>query len=267
MGILDDLKNQSEAQKAGEEREKQRQAELLKYYQQNIHPKMLKLYTFLNEFIEHLNYINNITKVSYPIAPDGSLREFEQSEYKVTIDSTKAIKDMNLRFSCKLNEPLVFELENSERILTYTDLLHSYRIEFDRIDNKDSNYELISSKFKVKGPIAVNIVLQADIETSSINMLLSNFEKPGASKHIFKERHVTDEFIDNFGKFILRQNPEFLKLDIEDDHKEQIRQKIKEDLKQRQDELEEAERLLKLQEEKEAEKKSWKNLFRKTDDE
>lgn len=265
MGILDDLKNESANQKADEAKEEQRQADLLKYYQENIHPKMLQLYTFLNEFIEHLNYINKITKVSYPIAPNGDLCEFEQSGYKVTIDSTKAIKDLNLSFSCELKEPLVFELENSERIFTYTDLLNTYRIDFDRIDNKDNNYELISSKFKIKGPIHVNIILQADIQTSSINMLLNNFEKPGASKHIFKERHITEEFIDGFGKYILHENPMFLKLEIADDEKDKIRQNIQADLKRRKDELEEAERLLKLEEEKEKEKKSWKNLFKKLD--
>lgn len=265
MGILDDLKNQSDLQKAAEEREKQRQADLLKYYQTYIHPKMLKLYTFLNEFIEHLNYIKKITKVSFPVAPDGSLREFEQTDYKVTIDSTSAVKDMNLRFNCRLSEPLIFELENSERIQRYTDVLQSYRIEFDRFDRKDDNYELVGAKFKVTGPIQTNIILQADIENSSINLLLNNFEKPGASKHVFKERHITEEFIDGLGKFILRQNPMFLKLDIADDHKDQIRQNIQADLKIRQQELEEAERLLRLDEEKETEKKSWKNLFKKMD--
>lgn len=265
MGILDDLKNESANQKADEAKEQQRQADLLKYYQEKIHPKMLQLYTFLNEFIEHLNYINKITKVSYPIAPNGGLCGFEQSGYKVTIDSTKAIKDLNLSFSCKLIEPLVFEVENSERILTYTDLLNTFRIDFDRIDNKDNNYELISSKFKIKGPIQVNIILQADIQTSSINMLLNNFEKPGASKHIFKERHITEEFIDGFGKYILHENPMFLKLEIAEDEKDKIRQSIQADLKRRKEELEEAERLLKLEEEKEKEKKSWKNLFKKID--
>ena len=37
MGILDDLKNQSEIQKAGEASEAQRQADLLKFYQENLH--------------------------------------------------------------------------------------------------------------------------------------------------------------------------------------------------------------------------------------
>jgi len=265
MGILDELKNQSEAQKAKEEQEKQRQADLLKFYQENLHPKMLQLYTFLNELIEHLNYIKTETIASYPVTPDGSMQEFNQADYKVTIDSANEVKEINLRFYCSLKEPLVFELENVERIQRFADVLHSYRIEFDRTDTKDSNYELVSAKFKVIGPIPVNIILHGDVATSSINLLLNNFEKPGVSKHTFKERHITEEFIDDLGKFILRQNPEFLKLDIADEHKEVIRQHMQADLQQRQKELDEGEKLLKLEKEQQAEKKSWKNIFKKTD--
>ena len=265
MGILDDLKNQSEVLKTSEEQEQLRQAELLKFYQENLHPKMLQLYKFLNELVEHLNYIKKETKVFYPVLPDGTLQEFEQLDYKVTIDSVNEVKDLNLHFLCNLKEPLVFEIENSERIQRYTDVLHSYRIEFDRTDNKDSNYQLISSNIKIVGPIPVNIILQGDIANSAIHLILNNFDKPGMQKHTFKERHITEEFIDDFGRFILRQNPEFLKLDIDEEQKEKIRQQIQEDMRQRQQELDEADQLLKLEEEQKTEKKSWKNLFKKTD--
>ena len=263
MGILDDLKNQSEAQKADEVREKQRQADLAKYYQENIHPKMLQLYKFLNELVEHLNYIKKETKVLYPVVPGGSLQQFDQSDYKVTIDSSKEVKHINLRFFCSLKQPLVFELENNERILRYTDVLHSYRIDFDRTDNKDDNYELISAKFKVNGPIPVNVILQGDVQNSEIQLLLNNFEKPGTQKHIFKDRHITEEFIDGLGKYILRENPNFLKLDIAEEEKEKIRQRVQEDLKRRQQELEEAERFLQEEAETEKDNKSWTKLFKK----
>lgn len=268
MGILDELKSQSEAQKNDVLKEQRRQAQLLEYYQQHIHPKMMQLYSFLNEFIEHLNYIGSTTETSYPIAPDGSARNFTHSDYKITIDSTTAVKDMNLRFNCCLKDPLIFEIENSKRIHTYADVLNSYRIAFDRVDNKNSNYELISAKFKVNGPIPVNIIFQADVEASKINMLLYNFEKPGATKHVFSAEQITEEFMDGLGKHILRANPEFFKLEIAEENKEIIRQKIKADLKIRQQELEEAELLLAAEEEaerKEKERKSWKNIFKKMD--
>lgn len=265
MGILDDLKNQSDAQKAGEEQEKQRQANLLKYYQENLHPKMLQLYNFLNEFVQHLNYIKTETVTSYPINPDGSMVEFNQADYKVTIDSANEVKEINVRFSCQLKEPLTIEIENADRILRYNDVLHSYRINFDRADKKDNNYDLVSASFKVEGPITVNVILKGDVENSAIHLILNNFDKPGAEKHTFKERHITEEFIDGLGRYILRQNPEFLKLEIADEHKQQIREKMAEHEKSRQQELAEADKRIKSEQEKEAEKKSWKNLFKKID--
>ncbi len=265
MGILDDIKNQAEALKAKEEAEQQRQAELLEYYQQNLNPKMQQIYSFLNELTTHLNYIKQHTPVEYPVKPGHTPHTFLQQDYKVTIDSAKDIREINLRFDCVLEEPLVIEVEGADRVRNYTELLHSYRIEFNRTDEKDSKYELIGAKFRVPGPIPVNVIFQGDVENSAINLILRNVEKPGVVKHSFKDRHITEEFLDGLGKYILRQNPEFFKLDIDEQQKEEIRRKIQEDMQRRQQELEEAERLLKEEEEKEAEKKSWKNLFKKTD--
>lgn len=54
--------------------------------------------------------------------------------------------------------------------------MHSYNIDFDRTDNKDSNHELISAKIKVNGPVPINVILQGDVDTSSIHLILKNFE-------------------------------------------------------------------------------------------
>lgn len=265
MGILDDLKNQAEAKKAGESQELKSQEDLEQYYQDNIHPKMLQMYTYFKELVEHLNYVDTETTASYPIRADGTMQDFLQKDYKVTIDSTKTVRNLKLNFVCSLKEPLIFESENLEKIERYTDLLHNYHVEFDRTDDKGVNYELLGAKFKVIGPIPVAVTLQGDIDTSSINLLLNNFEKPGLSKHIFKDHEITEEFIDDIGKYILRQNSDFLKLDIGEEEKEKIRESVQANIRQRQEELEEAERLIKEQEEKEAaEKKTpWKNMFKK----
>jgi Skp family chaperone for outer membrane proteins len=61
----------------------------------------------------------------------------------------------------------------------------------------------------------------------------------------------------------LRENPDFLKLDIEEEHKEKIRQRVQEDLQRRQEELEEADRRLQDEEKQQQGNKSWKNLFKK----
>lgn len=263
MGILDDLKNQAEVQKAKEEQDKQRQADLIQYYQDEIQPKMLQLYKFFNELVEHLNYLNKDTKATYPVMPDGSLQEFNQSEYKVTIDSAKEIKNINLRFFCNLEKPLRLEVENEERIERYSEVLHSFRIPFDRKDSKDNDFNLIKSSFEIKGPITAHIIFKGDVGNSQIEMLLTNVEKPGTHKHLLKDRHITEDFIDGLGKFILRENPQFLKLEIADEDKERIRLRVQEDIQRRHEELEEAEQLLQAEAHKDQGSSGWKNIFKK----
>lgn len=265
MGLLDDLKNKSDSLKNEKEKEKQRVAALEKYYQENIHPKMSEIYTYLDKFLEHLNYLKSDTIAHYPILPKGQPKPFKQKNYKINIDSSKCIKNINFFFTCHLDDVIKFDMEGSEVILRYSDVLDSYKMEYLRNDYKNKEYELISSTFKLKGPIKVNFVFQGNVEDSSIEMLIGNFEKPGVVKHTFKDHHITEEFLDGLGKYILRENKTFFSLNIDEENKEKIRQKIQEDIKRRKEELEEAERLLKEEEEKEKEKKSWKNLFKKTD--
>jgi len=264
MGLLDDLKNQSESLKAKEAQERQRKADLEKYYQDHIHPKMLQIYSFLTELGEHLNFIKADTTANYPILPKGISQSFKQKNYKVTIDSSKNVKNINFQFECHLFEPIKFEMDGGEIIQRYSDVLDSYRMKYRRNDFKNDEYELINANFKLEGPIVVNILLQGDVENSSIILMLNNFEKPGSVKHIFKDRHVTEEFLDGLGKYILRENPKFFSLDIDERDKEILRQRVAEDRKRRQEELEEAERLLQEEEEREKQaNKSWTNLFKK----
>ena len=69
MGLLDELKKQSDVLKAKEQQEKERQQKLNQYYQDEIHPGMLNIYKYLNQMIEHLNYIKDDTTAMIPLYP------------------------------------------------------------------------------------------------------------------------------------------------------------------------------------------------------
>ena len=263
MGILDELKSQSGIQQAVDDEDLQSQTEQQQYYVENILPKMLQLYSFFTEFVEQLNLLNTPTAMSYPVKPDGSMLEFEQSKYKVAVDNVLEPKNINFSFACSLKEQFDIKIENVESIERYAEVLTNYRIEFDRTDEKNRDYELVGATFNVLGPLPVNVILQANLETSSIELVLKNFEMPGVLKYIYKDDQITEQFIDDLGRYAIRQNPDFLKLDINDEDKEKIRQNIQAEMKRRQQELDEAEILVQQEEEQEAENMSWKNIFKK----
>lgn len=263
MGILDDLKSQTGVQDAIDEKELQGQTDQQKNYIENILPKLLQLHSFFTEFSEQLNLIKTPTMVSYPVKPDKGVLEFEQSKYEATVDNVLEPKIIKFSFICSLKKSCFFKIENTEHIERYSDVLSGYRIEFVRTDEKNKNYELVGARFEVVGQMPVNVILQANIETSSIDLILKNFELPGSHKYTYRVDQITEQFIDDLGRYIIRQNPEFMKLDIDEENKEKIRKNIQAEMQRRQQELEESEKLIKLEEEQEAEQKSWKNIFKK----
>ena len=259
MGFLDELKNQAADRKQKEQLEQQRQQQLQQTYQQDIHPRMVEVYSYLNEMVKHLNYLDSDTTAHYPIAPDQGLRSFRQAGYKVTIDSSSNIKNITLKFNCHLDSKLEFEVEGKERIDTYNDWLNEYNLKFHRKDFKDENYELLSSRFSLEGPINVAVHFVGDVENSGVSLFLRNMEKPGLSKYVLKARHLSRDFMDELARYLLREDEKFLNLDISDTEKQTIREKLQQEKAKREQELLEAE--LQAEQESLANKKNFTSLF------
>ena len=259
MSFLDDLKNQAADRKQKEQLEQQRQEQLQQTYQQDIHPRMVEVYTYLNEMIKHLNYLDTDTKASYPISPDKSKRAFRQADYKVTIDSANSIKNITLKFSCSLDSKLEYEVEGKKAIDAYNDWLNDYNLKFYRKDYKDDNYELLSSRFLLEGPIYVTVQFIGDVENSGVNLFFRNIEKPGISKSVLKARHLTRDFMDDLARYLLREDEKFLSLDISETEKQTIREKLQQEKARREQELLEAE--LQAEQQALANKKNFTSLF------
>jgi len=241
MGLLDDLKNQANDQRAREAREKERWEQLERTYQDEIHPRMAEVYQYLNELVKHLNYLQPETRAHYPLLPQGNLCTLFQSDYKITIDSTRQTRNITLTCKAELAEPECFSLEGKKKVLRQREILDSFKLRHDRKEYKDNNYELLGADFKLEGPMNISIYFVGDVETSSVNLFMSNFEQPGVVKHVLKARHLNREFLDKLGSYLLRKDDQFLNLDISDDHKQTIRQMLEQEQLRREQEIAEME--------------------------
>ena len=252
MGLLDDLKKQADAKKATEQRVALTQQELEQYYQDEIHPHMLDIYKYFNEMIEHLNYLEHPTIAKYPLLPGFEKVELNQQMYKLVIDSIQTTKNILLNFECHFPSALEVEVGGKERIEDYTETLNNYKIKFGRRDRKDEDFKLVHASFKVEGPVFASVNFVGDVENSCVNLLLRNVEKPGLVKYVLRKEQLNEEFMDRLAKYLIRESDDFLKLDIDESAKEQIRKNLEAANKQREQEFIEAEK--RLLEEQEAEK-------------
>ena len=190
MGFLDELRNQSENQRAADEANASSKANREEYYQQEILPRMVKAYQFFKEMADHLNYINLDTMVDYPILANGGLQAMRQQDYKVLIDSTKNLKQIDVTFQCVLEAPVSYELYNPEAINMTTERLKGYYVKHERKDKKNQQMQVILSKFTIQGPLPLKVGLAVDVEKSEIKVLLRNFVDPGTETHTIEAEQL-----------------------------------------------------------------------------
>ena len=249
MGLLDDLKNQADGLRAKEQQSEGSSGEKTEYYNNEIHPRMMEIYRFLNEMVKNLNFIKPETIVHYPILPGGEKQPFRQGDYKVTVDSNQQIKNIKLTFTAELDEPVSLQIKGEDDVKKQIEILAGYKILCDRKDFKDNNYKLTHSDFIIKGPVNISVQFIGDVETSSMQLLLNNFEGPGVVKRNLEAKNINQDFLDKLGRYILREDNKLFSLDISEKDKQAIREMVERERAKREQEIAEMDRL--AEEEKE----------------
>lgn len=265
MGLLDDLRNQAQGKKAADEEAAARKVERELYYQEKLLPRMIKAYQFFNEFIAHLNYIKLETIVHYPLLPDGRLQPLRQEGYCVVIDSSKALKRIDFSMEGVLNTPLQFEIFGKDAVHKHADRIERYGFRHERKDKKDpASMELIGAKFNLQGPLPLKVTIEADVDAMQINLTIRNFKEPGITKYNLTVEQFSDEFLDQLGKFVLRQEDRLFgkSEELSEEAKKNLRDRMMLEAQIREQELIEAEARRKAEEAAEKERTAKEQIKR-----
>jgi hypothetical protein len=108
--------------------------------------------------------------------------------------------------------------------------------------------ELIGAKFKIEGPLPLKVVIQADVMNSVILVGIRNFTGPEVSRYTVQASEFDADFMDRLGQFMLRKIDKLFTLEMDDSAKQAIRQRLKIEAEQREQEMREAEARLKAEE-------------------
>ena len=85
---------------------------------------MVKLFTYLSELIDQLNFLDKPVRVSYPIKNYETLSNLEQKDYKIRADSMEAMKGIDFSFECVDEGRVEFQVENKLYIERLEEELH-----------------------------------------------------------------------------------------------------------------------------------------------
>lgn len=241
MGLIDELRSEVDKQKDREQKEKERHAAAIAFYEAEIQPRMQAAERYLGELTAHLNYLNADIVVSDYLAYHEELDGLRQQDYKLKTSTSDSGQRVSLFFMCQGEGDFCYQVEGKLKIEHEVDRLYSKSLHYECNRSLRSDDPIPRATFIIKREVPVRFTFDADAMRPSIDLVILNFEEIGLKRYRLRPEQLTEELLEEMGKMILRKGHAFLRHEIPDEHREQIRARLLEEQQQREQELVEIE--------------------------
>ena len=227
MGILDQLKQEAAEKKQQEQTQVNLQKQRDDYYRESILPAMQKAFHFMKELVDYLTFLERAIEVEQYSSRYPQFGPLKQQNYKIFTDNHGGFADfdrlmqINVCFFCVGFGSFSYNLESQGRIEREVAFLTSRNAYFDwkLLDGRSAMH---SACFTITRKIPVRFKFEVDYEQSNIQLLINNHEDFNAYKKTFAPDEVNDELLDEIARFMLRQDSDFIRLEISSSHRRQI---------------------------------------------
>lgn len=263
MGLLDDLEKRSAEHKAREASVEEERAQRERYYQEVMQPRFEAIYAFLGEFVSHLTVINPELLVSYRIPGDHSLTDLLQQGYELKLDSREETQQISLRFSCASEGELKIVTENKQGYGQLNEFCFQNKLVYTTKPNRDAESRVASGDIIIQKKVPVHFTFSVDKENSRIVFHIRNFLELGLHKYYLDPDRIDEAFLDELGRFILRETDTFMQLEVDQEQLQIIRDTLEKEREEKENELRIAEEKMLAEEKREQEMKITNRLKNK----
>lgn len=226
MGLLDDLRQQADSIRDSEEKLKAQQEQLEAWSRVEVIPKLTQIYSYLNELISHLGVIQPVIAVAYPLKGYGTLEKLAQGDYKLTADSRDDMSRVTLVFTCEGKGDVSFNVEGKPQVERLREHLVGCNMPFTSREYRDDRHNLISALFNVEAKVPVLFNFKLAEDKTTINLSIRNFEGLGTRTYRLQPEQIDAQLLDQMGHYLLRTDNHFVRLDITEEEREKLRQRL-----------------------------------------
>jgi hypothetical protein len=261
MGVLDQLRNERISKEKHESVAADVQQHLEGEYKAKILPKMQKIYQDLKEVVEHLSYLEKAIEITDYCQRFPQMGTLSQTDYKINTDGYGGLADfnrimqVNVLFNCIGAGSFSYEVEGRSKIEQEIAFLNSKNLPL-KWNQFINSRGVEAAAFNITRKVPVRFKFEVDYNESKIRLLIHNHENFNVYKKNFEPEAVTDSLLDEVIRFMLRQDSDFIQLDINNQDKQRIQRKAEEEQQQRAKWLEE----IKIEEAKEKEEEEKQNV-------
>jgi len=226
MGLLDDLRQQADSIRDSEASQKAQQEKLDAWSKAEVRPKLTQIYSYLNELIGHLEVVQPDTPVAYPLKGYGTLEKLRQVNYKLTTDSRDDMGRVSLAFACIGKGDVNFNVEGKPQVERLREFLNSCKMPFTSREYRDDRHNLVSALFNVEAKVPVLFNFELADDKVTINLTIRNFEGLGSHLYRLQPEMINEQLLDQMGRYLLRADNHFVRLDITDEDRDKLRERL-----------------------------------------
>jgi len=172
---------------------------------------------YLSEFAGGVNAASPSTERGYELvylakAPPMQLTEAFTDSRNRKLRGDEVCDHVILKFRARYTQPAVAELAATDLELCRR-LLDGARVPFEfQVTKKNDFGQPLRGAFNLNAPIPCELIIRGDYEGSAIVIEMMNAGKLGTAHHRISPDQVTDQLIDEIGKYLLGAPNEFAKL-------------------------------------------------------
>ncbi|MET0050470.1 MAG: hypothetical protein ABW095_05240 [Candidatus Thiodiazotropha sp.] len=239
MSLLDDLKKQAESQQ-DREREILDRTRLEALYESRFKEPMQRILRYLSELAEQLKILDYDVRRDAVLPGIGRVEQLRQTDYTVNVDSSESPKLIRLRFNCVSEQEREYAVMPKTKADETRQFLDSQAMRYAEWPIRNHEQRVIGLNFQLAVLIKVDFVFQVDLDVKSIRMFISNFKDFKSEKSLLVPERVNETWLDNLGNYLLRKRADLYDLDMDVALRDSLRERLAEDERRRQLELQQA---------------------------
>ena len=230
MSLLDDIHQQANAKRREIGSAEKRAEQHEKIYLSKINPALKKAYSYLNDLINELNFIDDPVVCSYKIPGlDEPLGNFYHGKYSIATNSSERMTEIRISFICLRDKPVHFMIENDNQANSVSDELFRYKIGYDQRPVYDNRNRKLGTYFDLTGQVSVQVRIFVIPNSATVKVESINFPSLGHFDKTFEADELEDNFADQIGLFILRRENDIMSFDFPAETRAAIQERLKED--------------------------------------
>lgn len=228
VNLKEQLREKAALAKAQEQSQQERAASAERYFIESILPAMKTAADYFAVIVDDLVTINQSLPCSLPIGPASSPNvSFSQSRYRFRVDDQNQPRSFSVTCTCEIGSTVTRYFHDVREADDYEQQLRDIGIDYYRRRQEPQHAdEVETSRFTVDGSCQAGFTLSADIDRQRISADLHNLEDRPIRSYVLTPERLTEDLCESLAELLLRQRGHFLKTQLDDEMREQLRQQV-----------------------------------------